>query len=321
MKRVSLLSRFAQGTTALLKNSASTPLPAKPKSNLKQWLVFEALSLSAGWVLLSPFVAMPLYNRMLFFPDKTDYSTTIAGAIKQLKDELKVTTTNEWIPTADGHKLNAIYYIRPGAKKVFLLSHGNAGNVQGRVLLAAALLCCNCNVLSYDYEGYGKSDGEPSIKGLVKDGLAAYDFTATKLHYSANQIILYGESIGSGVSVQIAAQRPVSGIVLQSAFSSLLAAGREHVWFLNLYPIEWFDNLDNITYLETKHPPLLILHGDCDPILATHHGQDIYNRAAQPKTIVILTHFGHVLENVDNMQFLRAVGTFVNALGGTKPAK
>lgn len=262
---------------------------------------------------------MPLYNRMLFFPDRTDYSGTIAGAIKQLKDELKVTTTTQWIPTADGHKLIAYYYQRPGAKKVFVLSHGNAGNAQGRVLLAAALLCCNCNVLSYDYEGYGQSDGKPTIKGIVRNGLAAYDFTAHQLHYTADQILLYGESIGSGVSVQIAQQRPVAGIVLQSGFSSLLAAGREHIWFLSLYPDQWFDNLDNVTYFKTKHPPVLILHGELDPIIATHHCHDIYDRACQPKTLVVLTNFGHILENVDNMQYLKAVGTFVNSLNGKQP--
>ncbi len=202
------------------------------------------------WVLLSPFVAMPLYNKMLFFPDRTDYTSTVAGALKQMKVELQATMTTESIPTPDGHKLYANYYKRPGAQKVFLLSHGNGGNAQGRVLLAAALLCTNVNVLAYDYQGYGQSDGEPSIKGIASDGLAAYDFTTKQLHYKPDQIILYGESIGSGVAIQIAKQRPVDGIVLQSGFSSLLAAGREHVWFLNLYPIEWFDNLDNVTYLK-----------------------------------------------------------------------
>ena len=207
-----------------------------------------------------------------------------------------------------------MYFVKPGASKVILISHGNGGSLGNRMILVAALLCCGANVFVYDYEGYGKSEGKPSISGLIRDGVAAYDFVHNELHYKPSQIVDYGESIGSGVAVQIAKQRTVAGIMLVSGFRTLYLAGIDTVFFVALYPASWFDNLDNSSVLEQPHAPLLVMHGDNDPVLKRTRALELFNEACLPKRYVQLTDFGHELRRIDNMQFLTAVRSFLNEL-------
>jgi pimeloyl-ACP methyl ester carboxylesterase len=291
------------------------PVPKRqPRSVVRQCL--ELAVLYAGiYIALSPLVAMPLYNLLLFPADSKDYSSVIATPIKQLHDQLGVHMREMFFSTPDGHKLNALYFVRPGATKLLLVSHGNGGNVAHSVGLAAALLCCNANVFVYDYEGYGKSQGKPGIRAAVRDGIAAYDCVTSQLGFQRKDIILYGASLGTGVTLQISRTRPASAIVLQSGFSTLVNVGREALPWLWLYPDSWFDNLDNLNVLAQPHAPLLILHGDADVTCRVHHAVDLYKRALAPKQLVILPNCGHIfgIDQPGMMEFLKAIKRFMNS--------
>lgn len=276
-------------------------------------VMLELAKLAAIYVLFSPFVAKPLYDMMLFHPDKQSYASLNVQVFKQLKQELGVDTLEFKIKLPDGNCLSARYFVRPGAKQTAIVSHGNAGNIDHRTILAAALLCCNLNVLLYDYEGYGASSGSTSIKAMIRDGVATYDYAVNELKLSPKNILVYGESIGTGVSVQISKQRPVAGIILQSGFSTLLDASRDFLFYLPMYPASWFENLDNVEILKQKHPPLLILHGDHDNVIALRHAQKLYREAAPPKQMIELKQFGHMLEGVDRVDFLQAVKRFADS--------
>jgi fermentation-respiration switch protein FrsA (DUF1100 family) len=306
----------ASPAPSLKRQKAAKQFAGKPKFWTKRYWLIEALKLTALYIALSPMVAMPLYRHLIFFPDKTDYSKAIAYPLEQLKKQLNVDHEDVYFKTADGKRLHGIYFAYPGAKKVILVCHGNGGNIAHRMVLVAALLVCKANVFLFDYQGYGSSEGSPSVNGIVTDGVAAYDYLHQTRHVDPTNIVVYGESLGSGVAPQIADQRPVAGIIVQSGFSSLVSAGKDHFFFLRAYPNSWFpENLDNVAVLQKPHPPLLIIHGKDDPILAFHNATDLYAQACEPKQLVAIDKFGHYIACVDMKEYSQPIVGFLQSPG------
>lgn len=317
-------SRTANGSPSM--NDASKPakMPeinpskrsgGKAKIWTKQYWQIEAVKMTALWLLLSPLVAMPFYTHIIFFPDKTDYSKDVAAPLAQLRQENKVTAEDVYFKTTDGQRLHGMYFAYPGTKKVVLVCHGNAGNIAHRVVLAQALIVSKVNVLLFDYQGYGSSEGSPSIKGIVSDSVAAYDYLHKERHVDPTNLVVYGESIGSGAAAQLAQQRPVGGIIIQSGFSSLVSAGKDHIFFLNFYPDSWFpENLDNVAAFQKPHAPLLIIHGKEDHVLAFHNAEKLYAGACEPKRLVAVDKLGHSVERSDMKEFSEPITKFLQTL-------
>ena len=225
-----------------------------------------------------------------------------------------VTKQDVTIETSNGKSLHGWFFKMPGAGKVFLINHGNAENIGSRFPIAATLILNRCSVLLYDYEGYGKSTGEPSLKNITEDALSAYDYLTTKLKYKPQDVIAYGESLGSGVTCFLAAHRQLGGIVLQATYPSLLYAAHDRLWFTWLYPNAWFTDLDNMSVLSQPHPPLLIIQGRRDTLFPVRYGEILFERAIAPKKLVTPADLGHCLDRVDNQQVLDALKEFLQQL-------
>lgn len=286
----------------------------KPKRTFKQMAVREAIKISILLMIISPLVMFQFTRQLLFFPDTTNYD--LKDPFKFIESKLKAKVEDVSFPSVNGEKLNALIFTREGAKKIFLMSHGNAGNVAHRLPQVVHFLNMGMSVLVYDYQGYGKSGGEPSVAGILNDGVAAYDYLRSH-GWKANQIVVYGESLGCAVSCQIAKQREVAGIILQSGFSSLPSAARDRFVWLNLYPDFTFPNpqLNNCTILAAQHAPLLIIHGVKDFILPVKYGDEMYAKAIQPKRIVKLAHSGHNdLLSQDLNEYVACLSSFVKEL-------
>jgi hypothetical protein len=137
-------------------------------------LAVAAVVFAGAYWALSPTVAEPLYNQMLFYPDyPVRFSQEQYDAVRQLRD---VPKQDVRIPSTNNTTLHAWFFRKPGAKYVVMLSHGNASNIANRVALIDDLLQLGCSVLAYDYQGYGLSEGSPSIKNICSDGAAAFDY-------------------------------------------------------------------------------------------------------------------------------------------------
>jgi len=194
----------------------------------------------------------------------------------------------------DGRTIKGWYFDRNGSDKIVLVSEGNGGNMAYLTKLAELLIECNCSVLLYDYEGYGESEGSPSLDRVVNDGLAAYDYMAGNLAGN-KKVILLGVSLGTGVSCQILTKRKVDAVILSSPFTSLLNMVRlrggafKHVPTLIL-PRQ---HLDNVKVLSKPHPPLLIMHGTEDELIPLSEAEALFTAAATPKTFVKLEKAGH----------------------------
>ena len=292
-------------------------LKEKEKPSFKKMMIIEAAKLTILFLLLSPVCLFQLSRILLFFPDQTRYD--LKQPLQLIEQKLKAKVQDVNFKSLDGKTLNGMYFARDGAKQVLLLSHGNGGNIAHRLPAIIHMLNMGASVLVYDYQGYGKSEGDPSVQAIVEDGLAAYDFLNKVKGWRPGQIVAYGESLGCAVTCQIAKQRQLAGIVLQSGFSSLPAAARDRFIWLNLFPDFTFPQpqLNNCEVLAHSRVPLLIIHGEKDEILPIKYANQMYASAAAKKQIVRLKHSGHNdMFSEDLQEYTAALGKFMKTLAG-----
>jgi fermentation-respiration switch protein FrsA (DUF1100 family) len=262
------------------------------------------------YCLLSPVVAMPLYDKMLFFPAQVfaaEYDT-ISGTAKE----------DVTIASANNAQLHGWYYRVANARGTVIISHGNAGNISYRIPLIRMLIHEKLSVLAYDYQGYGKSTGTPTIDNVCRDGLAAYDFLTKQRNVDPAKIIVYGESLGGGIASYTAANRKVGGIILQSTFSSLPHIARKRMALMRFYPDFLFpkNKLDSAKLLEDEHAPLLIVHGRIDSIIPVEEAEVIFKRASAPKKLVIIDNANHndVYGSPNEIELNTAVSKFIDSV-------
>jgi uncharacterized protein len=160
--------------------------------------------------------------------------------------------------------------------------------------------------VALEYRGYGGNAGSPSEQGFIADAEAAYDFAAAR--YPASQLVLWGESLGTGVAVALAAEKPVGRVILEAPFTSAEAVAALHYWYL---PVRLLmkDQFHSDLRIGKLTAPLLILHGVQDQTVPYTMGQQLFDLANQPKHIVRFLDGSH--ENLDANGALHAVGRFL----------
>jgi uncharacterized protein len=185
----------------------------------------------------------------------------------------------------DGEETFAWYAPLENARGVVLFSHGNAGNLSGRVRMVERLQSFGFSVLAYDYGGYGYSTGSPSEKRFYADIRAMWDYLVETRGVPEEEILLYGRSVGGGPTCELAKGVTPGAVILESTFLST----SDVAWDIALYrPFLWllrhkFKNKDKVADFNA---PLLILHSRKDEIIPYEHGQGLFDRAKEPKTFV-----------------------------------
>jgi uncharacterized protein len=185
----------------------------------------------------------------------------------------------------DGMRLHAWFYpADPGSPRehfVFLLCHGNAGNISHRLDHADLLLETGASVFLLEYRGYGLSDGRPSEEGLYLDAQAGYLWLRDR-GFKAPHIIALGESLGGGVVTELALRESLGGIVLLNSFTSIPDIGAELFPFL---PVRWLSTIrfDTRSKLPSVSVPVLIAHSRDDRLIGFHHAERNYAAAREPK--------------------------------------
>lgn len=260
----------------------------KPKALLK-----EFVKIYVFYMFLSMLILMGLKDKLVLFPMKnTEWRNYIADVDKNLP-----TKTREVKFKADNGKMLDGFYIKnnnPTAKLV-LVCHGNAGSVADRIPLAAHLAAAGASALVFDYEGYGDSEGESKMSRLIPDAVSAFDYAKNELGYKAEDIILYGESIGCGVATGTMQKRTPKAIILQSPFVSLMQTARDKLFFLYTLPdiVIVEPQLNNMAAVIKEHPPLLLMHGEDDKTLPCRYSKELYEKALEPKQLVIIPKVDH----------------------------
>ena len=245
-------------------------------SNLKWLIVYALVGYAAVLALL--YVTQ---RAMQYFPER--FRTAPAAAGLPQAEELV-------LDTADGERV-IVWHVPPrGNKPVALYFHGNGGSLRNRVDRFRALTEDGSGLVALSYRGYGGSTGTPSEAGLIADALAAYAFTSAR--YGSERIVLWGESLGSGVAVALAAQMPVGYLILQSPFTSAADVAAQKYWFV---PVRLMmkDQFRSDLRIGKVAAPVLILHGDRDDIVPIALAERLYGLINAPKRFVRMAGVGH----------------------------
>lgn len=193
------------------------------------------------------------------------------------------------IATGDGERLFALYARAAPGRPTVLFFLGNADRVDRYGFLAAALGERGIGLLALSYRGFPGSTGAPSESGLLADGIAAYDWLAAR---TDGAIALLGQSLGSGVGVHVAAERPATALVLVSAYDSVLSVARRIYFFVPVAPLIR-DSFRSDLRIAGVAQPKLFVHGRRDTVIALAHGEALFAAAPGPKRMVVLDAYGH----------------------------
>jgi uncharacterized protein len=216
-----------------------------------------------------------------------------------------------WFDAADGTHLHGWFVPHDRPRAVILFSHGNAGNISHRADLFEQLHRLGVAVLAYDYRGYGRSSGSPTETGVLADARAARAWLAKRVGIPQSDIVLMGESLGGAVAVQMAAEAPARGLILENTFSSAPDVAAVHYPWLPVRQL-MRTQFNSAAAIGKYHGPLLEVHGDADTIVPISLGRKLFAAANQPKQWVEIAGGDH--NDPRTGEFYRALDQFLAVL-------
>jgi len=250
---------------------------------LRRWAI-GVLTVLLG-VYVAAIVLLFALQRQFLFPAGTDAPSLERAGLAGLMEPVK-------IATADGLTLLSWYHRPPTAgAPLMILFHGNGGTIEIRAAKAKAYIDAGFGVLLLEYRGYGGNPGSPSEAGLYADGRAALAFAAAQ-GVAPDHWIIIGESLGTGVAVQMAVEQHVAALVLEAPYTSVAdVAQSDFPWF----PVWWlvrdrFDSADKIARIGV---PIFIVQGERDEVIPVRFGRMLFAAASEPKEALWLPGAGH----------------------------
>jgi fermentation-respiration switch protein FrsA (DUF1100 family) len=235
----------------------------------------------------------------LFFQPMRQHVHSPADAGVEFRD---VTLT-----ARDGTRLHAwVLPARGEARGVVVFLHGNAENISTHVASVLWLPARGYHVLAPDYRGYGRSEGRPTLRGVLEDVDAAVGHAADPVHFGGLPVVLFGQSLGGSLALVHAGEdggrSRLAGVVTDSAFSSFRDIAREklRLWWLTAW-LAWPLGLlvedgarPSAGASRIAPVPLLLMHGDRDGIVPPEHARRLFDAARAPKTLWIAPGAGHI---------------------------
>ena len=247
---------------------------------------------------------MFLLQRSILFPIPQVARTTPAAAGFPAVEEHLLTTD-------DGEKV-IVWHLpaRPG-HPVILYFHGNGDFLAGFFGRFRDVIADGTGVVALSYRGYAGSSGQPSEQGLLRDAAAAYAFTTAR--YSADKIVVWGFSLGSGVAVALAAEQPVGKVILEAPYASIaeVAASAFPIFPVRLVMRDPFHSDQRIARVKA---PLLFMHGARDRTIPIGFGERLFALAHEPKQFVRFPEGGH--NDLDDFGATATVRQFIGAARG-----
>lgn len=241
--------------------------------------------------------------RGIFFPIKE---------IEISPDLINLSFEDVYLQTKDGLRINGWFIPHQKSKYTLLFFHGNAGNIGHRLDKINMLKGLGLNIFIIDYRGYGRSQGKPSEQGLYLDAKSSYEYLLHTRKISPQQIILYGESLGTAVVVNLASESQVKAIILEGAFS----CGRDMAKIIYpFFPRLLFSNTFNcLEKIKKVKAPKLFLHSKDDEIVPLILPRKLFDYSIAPKYFVELRG-GHNTAFLDSKElYLSAIASFIDKL-------
>ncbi|MGD9153618.1 MAG: alpha/beta hydrolase [Gammaproteobacteria bacterium] len=213
-----------------------------------------------------------------FFADQMIFLPPLSGYI-DTNDVIKLTTK-------DGVRISAVYLPNVHAKYTILFSHGNAEDLGYILPFLQDLNAQGFSVFSYDYRGYGTSKGRPTESRAYADANAAYDYLVNNLHVAPKHIVVFGRSLGAALAIDLAARKPVAGLIVESAFVTAFRV-------LTRIPVLPFDKFNNLRKIKQVRCPVLVIHAINDTVVPFWHGYKLYQVIKTPKQYLWVQNADH----------------------------
>ena len=222
-------------------------------------------------------------RNLLYHPFENNYSSDVANFSYE----------EIFIPTSNGNNLKAWFHKKNlEKKKTLVFFHGNAGDLKNRIYKLNLIKDFDINFLIVAYRGFSGNKGKPTEEGLYEDAKYTLDWLR-KQKISDDQIIIYGESLGTAISVEVAQNKKFAGIILESPFTSMVEAGKHYYFYLpvSLLLKDRYQTLDKLKNIKI---PILVMHGKKDKIVPFNMGKQVFEKANEPK-------FSYFPDNDDHM--------------------
>ncbi len=242
-----------------------------------KYLIYIAISYSIFVTVLFFFQRNLLYFPSNAHPKPSDW---------RVPDMREVT-----LKTQDGLSLTAWYKTAEKNKPTIIYFHGNAFHLGGRGPTVRPYLDAGFGVLLVSYRGYAGNPGKPTEEGLYNDARAAIQFVTSE-KVPLDHIVLYGESLGTGIAIQMATEYPVAALVLYAPYTSITDVGQYHYFYL---PVRLLlrDRFDSLSKIKNVHAPLLIIHSEQDELIPVALSKELLAAANPPKEAIFLKNLKH----------------------------
>jgi fermentation-respiration switch protein FrsA (DUF1100 family) len=264
-----------------------------------KWLVVAALIGYAGLVAVFYFM-----QRSFLFPiPQTARTSPQAAGFPEAEEHI--------LNTSDGEKIIVWHVPARPDRPVVIFFPGNGDFLAGRVGWFRDIVADGTGLVAVSYRGYAGSTGHPSERGLLQDAAAAYDFAAGR--YAADRIIVWGFSLGTGVAVALAADRPVGKLILEAPYTSTVDVAAS---LLRIVPVRWLmaDQFRSDQRIKRVSAPILIMHGGQDHAIPIPFGERLFALAREPKQFVRFPEGGH--DNLHDYGAMETARQFINAPKG-----
>ena len=242
------------------------------------------------------------YQRsLLYHPSENNYTS----------EKANFNYEEVYIPTSDGKKLKAWFHKKDlKQKKTMIFFHGNAGNLSNRIYKLNLIKDFDINFLIVAYRGFSGNEGKPTEEGLYQDARDTLKWL-NKQNVEDEKIIIYGESLGTGVSTEVSQYKNYAGLILESPFTSMVDAGKHYYFYL---PVSLLlkDRYETIKKLKNIKIPILVMHGENDKIVPFKMGKKVFSEANEPKYFYFPKDDDHMMEYNENL--LEALNKFLKSI-------
>ena len=247
-------------------------------------------------------VFLYFYQRnLMYHPNENNY----------FDDKLLVNIEKVKIRTQDGLNLLGWYHEKDIIKnKTILFFHGNAGSLENRIHKLNHFQDMKVNFLIIAWRGFSGNQGKPSETGLYEDGESAIRWLLKK-GIDEKNIVIYGESLGTGVATHLSQNRNFAGIILETPFTSMIDAAKK---FYPYIPVSFLlkDKYENKNKIKNIKFPILVMHGEKDQIVPFDMGKKIFEIANEPKYSYFTKYDNHMMEYDDSL--VKTLNSFLSNL-------
>ncbi len=268
--------------------------------NKKMSLINILILLLLGYLIIT-FALYFFQRNLLYYPSVDNYSG----------EKLNVSVEKVKIKTEDDIELLSWYHTKDSKNyKTILFLHGNAGTLENRIYKINHLKNMNVNFLIIAWRGFSGNKGKPTEKGLYEDAKSAIKWLKNKGIKEEN-IIIHGESLGTGVAVEIAQNKNFAGVILEAPFTSMVSVGKSMYPF---FPVSILlkDKYESDKKIKNIKSPILIMHGEVDKLVPFWMGKKLYNLANEPKYSYFSKYDDHMMEY--NEKLLNELKKFIDSL-------